>query len=226
MHPKVDARYVVRMEDVLDLYAEQLDPQDPWCASTRARRNCLAKRVSRSRPQRGGRAVRLRVSPQWHRQFVCRFSTPTTLGAGPGSPIVAPLPTSPTACATSSMSTFHGPSLSASSWITLDAHRGRAYAPSRRPRRTACSGASSSTTRPSTPAGSTWLRSRSACSEANAWTAGSRAANGSSPRSRPGRQRNQRGARINWMFTTDKARAKLARAYPDPSQRVKTSVTR
>ena len=30
-------------------------------------------------------------------------------------------------------------------------------------------------------------------------------------------QRNQRGPRINWKFTTDKASAKLARAYPDPS---------
>ena len=28
-------------------------------------------------------------------------------------------------------------------------------------------------------------------------------------------QRNATGARINWMFTTDRARAKLARAYPD-----------
>ena len=28
------------------------------------------------------------------------------------------------------------------------------------------------------------------------------------------RQRNKARARINWMFTTDKARAKLGRAYP------------
>ena len=30
-------------------------------------------------------------------------------------------------------------------------------------------------------------------------------------------QRNQNGARINWMFSTDKARTKMTRAYPDPS---------
>ena len=30
-------------------------------------------------------------------------------------------------------------------------------------------------------------------------------------------QRNQGGARITWMFSTDKARTKMARAYPDPS---------
>jgi hypothetical protein len=29
------------------------------------------------------------------------------------------------------------------------------------------------------------------------------------------RQRNAAGARIKWMFTTDKARAKMGRAYPD-----------
>jgi len=31
------------------------------------------------------------------------------------------------------------------------------------------------------------------------------------------RQRNQNGDRIKWMFTTDKARAKMARAYPTPA---------
>jgi len=44
------------------------------------------------------------------------------------------------------------------------------------------------------------------------------------------RQRNAAGARIKWMFTTEKARAKMGRAYPQPRgnsdqmQRVKTSV--
>jgi len=46
------------------------------------------------------------------------------------------------------------------------------------------------------------------------------------------KQRNAARARIKWMFTTDKARAKMGRAYPKPaatsarSQRVKSSVTR
>jgi transposase len=45
------------------------------------------------------------------------------------------------------------------------------------------------------------------------------------------KRRNRDRARINWMFTTEKARAKMGRAYPTPtaksgrSQRVKTSVT-
>ena len=32
------------------------------------------------------------------------------------------------------------------------------------------------------------------------------------------RRRNEEGARINWMFTTDKARKKMGRAYPRPMQ--------
>ena len=32
------------------------------------------------------------------------------------------------------------------------------------------------------------------------------------------RQRNATGARINWMFTTDKARSKMGRAYPNTSK--------
>jgi transposase len=44
-------------------------------------------------------------------------------------------------------------------------------------------------------------------------------------------QRNAAGARIKWMFTTEKARLKMGRAYPQPAtsgenQRVKTSVPR
>jgi len=40
------------------------------------------------------------------------------------------------------------------------------------------------------------------------------------------RQRNESAAKIKWMFTTEKARAKLARAYPTPGQRVIISVQR
>jgi hypothetical protein len=31
-------------------------------------------------------------------------------------------------------------------------------------------------------------------------------------------QRNAAAARVRWMFTTERARAKLARAYPDPAK--------
>ena len=33
------------------------------------------------------------------------------------------------------------------------------------------------------------------------------------------KQRNAARARINWMFTTEKARAKMGRAYPKPTGR-------
>jgi hypothetical protein len=33
------------------------------------------------------------------------------------------------------------------------------------------------------------------------------------------RQRNASGARINWMFSTENARAKMARAYPRPTSK-------
>ena len=31
------------------------------------------------------------------------------------------------------------------------------------------------------------------------------------------KQRNEAGSRINWTFTTERARTKLARAYPEPA---------
>jgi hypothetical protein len=37
------------------------------------------------------------------------------------------------------------------------------------------------------------------------------------------RQRNASGARIKWMFTTAKARAKMGRAYPQPAGATKES---
>ena len=39
------------------------------------------------------------------------------------------------------------------------------------------------------------------------------------------RQRNAVGARITWMFTTQKARNKLARAYPDTTKESKSLCT-
>ena len=82
--------------------------------------------------------------------------------------------------------------------------------PSHRPKRAACSGGLSSTTRPSTPEIGVLkgqcldrrIESRDRLvAEIDAWQV----------------QRNQNGARIAWMFSTDKARTKMARAYPDPS---------
>jgi transposase len=56
--PQVDADYVARMEDVLDLYAEAPDPKRPirsaqWSASTRAQSSSSARCASRFQPRRG-----------------------------------------------------------------------------------------------------------------------------------------------------------------------------
>ena len=54
--PKIDAEYVTRMEDVLDLYAEQPDPRQPVVCFDGAPTSSSAKRVSQSR--RGARTAR------------------------------------------------------------------------------------------------------------------------------------------------------------------------
>ena len=51
--PKGDAEYVARMEDVLDLYAEQPDPKRPasaWVASRALPWACCARTCSRLPP--------------------------------------------------------------------------------------------------------------------------------------------------------------------------------
>ena len=91
--------------------------------------------------------------------------------------------------------------------------------PSRQPRRAASSGGLSSTTRPCTPAHSTWSRSRSARSKANVSIAASKAPTASSPTSMPGSLSETKAAlEISWMFSTDKARTKMDGAgHPQPS---------
>ena len=81
------------------------------------------------------------------------------------------------------------------------------------------SGARARRAPPSMPAGSTWWRSRSACCAASAWTGASTIQELSPEIAAWERQRNAAKARINWMFTTEKARAKLGPAYPDTSKK-------
>ena len=93
----------------------------------------------------------------------------------------------PTACANSSMSIIPPPRASASCRITCRPTRpARSTRPLRLPRPGESCAASSSTTPQSTPVGSTWLRSRSACSVASAWTAESTTRTGSAAKSTPG----------------------------------------
>ena len=186
--PKVDAEYVARMEDVLDLYAEQLDPKRPVVCFDESPTQLIGEaRQPIPGRTRTARALRLRVSPQRRRQSLRLRRCPSLFGVGSRSLIVAPLTTSPFACASSSMSTSQRPSASPSSSIASPPTTLPLSSPdSHRPNRAACSGGLSSTTRLSTPAGSTRLRSRSACSKANVSIAASKAATGSLPRSTSG----------------------------------------
>ncbi len=185
--PKVDAEYVARMEDVLDLYAEQPDPKRPVVCFDESPTQLIGE-ARQPIPAAPGRLERFDY--EYRRNGAVNLSSssmPIALGAGSRSRIVAPLTTSPFACANSSMSTSQRPSASASSSITSPPTPLPLSTPdSHRPKRAACSGGLSSTTRPSTPAGSTWLRSRSACSKANVSIAASKAATGSLPRSTSG----------------------------------------
>src|SRR5258708_15582568 len=116
--PKVDAEYVARMEDVLDLYAEPPDPKRPVVGFDEAPPSSSAKRASRSRPHRDGPNVSI-TSIAATALSISSFSlTPIALGAGSRSRVIAPLTTSPFACASSSTSPSQRPSASASASIT------------------------------------------------------------------------------------------------------------
>src|ERR671912_879991 len=61
--PKIDGEYVARMEDVLDLYAEPLDPARPVVCLDESPLQLIGQ-VREPIPARPSRARRLRVSPQ------------------------------------------------------------------------------------------------------------------------------------------------------------------
>ena len=137
---------------------------------------------------RPGRPRRLRVPRAWAPPTCSSPSTTIAAGARFGSPTGARRETSRTGCVSSSTSTIPTPRRSASSWTTLSTHSaGRALRDVPAARATPSAAAvSSSTSRPSTQAGSTWSRSRWACCAASASTVASASARGSKRRSTPG----------------------------------------
>ena len=68
--PQVDADYVARMEDVLDLYAEAPDPQRPVVCFDESPIQLIGEVRRRPARARAGRALRLRVPAQRNRQSV------------------------------------------------------------------------------------------------------------------------------------------------------------
>ena len=185
--PKVDAEYVARMEDVLDLYAEQPDPKRPVVCFDESPTQLIGEArqpipAAPGRPERFDYEYRrngvvnlfvfLDAHRSWRRVKVTghRAADDFALCMRELVDIDFPKPSASASSSTTSPPT--PPPLSTP--------------PSRRPRRAACSGGSTSTTPPSTPAGSTWLRSRSACSKANVSIAASKAPTGWLPRSTSG----------------------------------------
>ena len=140
--PKVDAEYVARMEDVLDLYAEQPDPKRPVVCFDESPTQLIGE-ARQPIPAAPGRPERFDY--EYRRNGVVNlfvFLDPIALGAGSRSPVIAPLTTSPFACANSSMSTSKKPSASASSSTTSPpTPPPLSMPPSHRPRRAACQAA-------------------------------------------------------------------------------------
>src|SRR5215203_5611105 len=192
--PRVDGEYVARMEDVLDLYAETPDPQRPVVCFDESPVQLIGEVRQPIRPRQASLNDTITSIAVTAPSISLSFSTPIGLGARSRSPSGAPPRITPNACANSSMFTIQTPTRSGSSRTTCRATR---PAPSTRlsirPKPGASCAASSSTTPPSTPAGSTWSRSRSGCCAANASTVEStiqrnsiaRSAHGSGNETRP-----------------------------------------
>jgi transposase len=180
--PRVDGEYVARMEDVLDLYAEAPDRRRPVVCFDESPVQLIGE-VRQPIPAEPGQferydyeyrrngTVNLFVCIDVHRPW--RKVKVTERRAA-----------TPNACASLSMSIIPMPRASGSYRTTCRPTR---PAPSMRHSRPPKPGefcdAWSSITPPSMPAGSTWSRSRSACSAVNVWIAESTTPNTSSAKS-------------------------------------------
>ena len=218
--PQVDADYVARMEDVLDLYAEAPDPKRPVVCFDESPIQLIGEVRQPIRPKpgqierydceyrRNGTAnlfVVMDVNRPWRKVKV-------TSGV--------PHRTSPPACAILPISIILTPSAFAScSTICRPIHPVRSTRPSRPTKHDAFCAVWSSTTSPSTPAGSTWWRSRLASWPANASIDASTAMPGSSPKPRLGRSGEMLNAPAsNGCSQPKKPAPKWAAPTPSPPQ--------
>src|SRR3979490_1979605 len=178
--PKVDGEYVARMEDVLDLYAEAPDPDRPVVCFDESPVQLIGE-VRQPIPAEPGQLER----------YDCEYRRNGTVNLFVCIDVHRPWrkvkvterrrqKTSPNPCANSSMSIIPMPRASGSCRTTCRPTRPAASTRhSRPPKPGEFCAASSSTTPPSMPVGSTWSRSRLACSAASAWTAESTTQTGS-----------------------------------------------
>jgi transposase len=225
--PRVDGEYVARMEDVLDLYAEA--PSQTTGGLLRREPDPAHRRGAPADPGRAGptRTLRLRIPPQRHRQSLRRPRREPALAQG-REPAPAKAGVTERRAAKDyaqrmrELVDVHYPDAECIRVVqdNLSTHSAgalyEAFAPAearRILRRLEFH---------YTPKHASWLNMveieigvlRGQCldrriddphwlvREIAAWE----------------RQRNASGARIKWMFTTDKARAKMGRAYPDTSK--------
>ena len=79
--PQVDADYVARMEDVLDLYAEAPTRSGQWSASTRDQSSSSARCAGRSRPSPGRSSATTASTGSTEPPILSCSSTPTVPGA-------------------------------------------------------------------------------------------------------------------------------------------------
>ena len=218
--PQIDGTYVARMEDVLDLYAEAPDPKRPVVCFDESPTQLIGE-VRQPIPAAPGQLERydceyrrngtvnlfvfLDAHRPWRKVKVTDQRTARDFAQCMRELVDLHYPQAEQIRVVLDNLSTHSAGALYEAFPAPEAHR--------------CCAAWSSTTPQSTPAGSTWSRSRSACCAASASTAASATATASIAEIAAWEhQRNAAGARIKWMFTTERARAKLARAYPDPAK--------
>ena len=216
--PRVDGEYVARMEDVLDLYAEAPDPKRPVVCFDESPVQLIGEvhqpipaepgQLERYDYERRNGTVNLSVCIDVHRPW--RKVKVTERRAAEDY-----------AQCMRELTDVHYPDAEYIRVVqdNLSIHSAgalyEAFVPAK-PGEFCAAG--SSTTPQSTPAGSIWSRSRSVYSAASVWTEES-TIHLIDEIAAWERHRNTAGTRIKCMFTTDKARAKMGRAYPVTSKK-------
>jgi len=149
--PQVDGEYVARMEDVLDLYAEDPDPKRPVVCFDESPTQLIGEVRQPNRAKSNATTASISATA---RPTCSSSSTCIGLGARSKSPTTVPQWTSPPACAISPTFTSPRRSASGSYWIIYRRIRpGRSIKPSPLAKRDGYCAGWSSITSPSTPAG-------------------------------------------------------------------------
>ena len=213
--PHVDGEYVARMEDVLDLYAEAPDPERPLVCFDETPVQLIGEVRQPVPAQPDDASATITSIAATAPPISSSPSIHIGVGATSRSPTAAPPWTMPTACVNSSTSIIPAPPVSVSCrTICRSTSRAlyEAFAPAearRILRRLEFH---------FTPKHASWLNMvECEISVLQRQCLGRRIDDPKRLRNEIAawqRRRNKIRARIKWMFTTDKARAKLGRAYP------------